>query len=261
MNTSLRDLCIVVSHYNARPQRDLINLLRQLKEQISNIESKATVDVIVVVNMGESKSLDLPLDLQQTTVQYRENSGFNMGSWEHGWRSNPNYYAYLFLQDECIASNPNAIANYWSLLKQHPNSMLGESLFFFRGWSAFLKSWPSDCTSLQSFATRNSIPLGLTASHLQTLALAATRETLTKLGGFILADDKMEAIAAEVLLSRRAVSLGIAVEQSAWFPFANFSHEQWSSIKLKSRSIAWNLSKFIWYVIFGWRDLSRRMTP
>ena len=261
MQAPRKDLCIIVSHYNARPSIELIRLLYQLKDQAANVHPQFSVDLIVVVNMESTIRLELPSELKEIEVQYRENTGFNMGSWEYGWRNNPNYDGYLFLQDECVAFNRFAVFNYCTLLKRYPNSIFGESIFFYRGWAKFLKKWPSNHTSIITFACKNDIPLGLTPSHLQTLVLASTRKTMMKLEGFILSNDKIEAIAAEVLLSRRAVSRGINVEQSNWRPFSNFSHEQWVSVKIKSDSVSWNLSKFFWYVTHGRRDLSKRMKP
>lgn len=261
MSIANQDLCVIVSHYNARPTDELVRLLRQLQTQVAKFQYQFSTKIIVVVNDAESKFINLPDDLKDTEVQYRENTGFNIGSWEFGWRNNTSFYGYLFLQDECEIANPNALLNYWLLLKKRPNSLLGESLFFFRGWTGFLRKWPLNHTSIQDFATSRNIPLGLTASHLQTLILAATRETMIRLDGFILSNDKIEAIATEVLLSRKAVSRGINVEQSAWKPFSNFNHEQWAGIKQISNSIPWNISKLLWYVIYGWRDLSIRLKP
>ena len=261
LNSIKRDLCVVVSHYNARPTDELVRLLYQLKQQVDGLQAQFDVKVLVVVNAVETRPLALPDDLKDTEVQYRENTGFNVGSWDHGWRNNLNFYGYLFLQDECEVLHPHALHNYWMLLKKHPNSLFGESLLFFRGWSAFLNKWPSANVSIQDFAAGRSIPLGLTASHLQTLVLAATGMTMAKLDGFILSNDKIGAIAGEVLLSRKAVSLGISVEQSQWRPFSNFSHEQWAELRQKSKRSTWNASKLLWYVVYGWRDLSIRPKP
>jgi hypothetical protein len=255
------DLCVIVSHYNARPADELIRLLYQLNRQVADLQSQVGIKVVVVVNAAENRPLVLPDDLKATEIQYRENTGFNIGSWEHGWRSHSNCYGYLFLQDECEVVHPHALLNYWSLLRKRPDSLLGESLLFFRGWRGFLKKWPSDHVSLPGFAEKLNTPLGLSASHLQTLVLAATAETMVTLDGFFLSSDKMEAIAGEVLLSRKAVSRGVCVEQSAWRPFSNFSHEQWAGLRHKSASISWNASKLLWYVLYGWRDLSIRLKP
>lgn len=261
MSVANQNLCVIVSHYNARPTDELVRLLRQLKNQVAKFRSVFSTAIIIVVNDAESKPITLPSDIEDIEVQYRENTGFNIGSWEYGWRKNTNFYGYLFLQDECEVAHPNALLNYWLLLRKRPNSLIGESLFFFRGWKGFLNEWPLNHTSIQDFALSKNIPLGLSASHLQTLILASTREAMLKLDGFILSDDKIEAIATEVLLSRKAVSLGITVEQSAWMPFSNFSHEQWAGIKQKSHSIAWNISKLLWHLTYGWRDLSVRLKP
>ncbi len=32
----------------------------------------------------------------------RENTGFNIGAWDYGWRHLPPYDYYLFLQDDCF---------------------------------------------------------------------------------------------------------------------------------------------------------------
>ncbi len=261
MNANAQDLCVVVSHYNLRPDDELVRLLRQLHTQVERCQSYFSTKIVVVVNMGESRSIPLPADLADITIQYRENTGFNIGSWDYGWRHNPDFYGYLFLQDECEVAHPDALLHYWWLLKNHPDSLIGESLFFYRGWKGFLNRWPINHTSIENFASQKHISLGLTASHLQTLILASTDQTLAKLDGFILSNDKIEAIATEVLLSRKAASAHIAVEQSAWKPFTYFTHDQWASVRQTSQSVRWSLSKLIWYVLYGWRDLSIRLTP
>jgi hypothetical protein len=36
----------------------------------------------------------------------RENTGFNIGAWDYGWRHLPPYDYYLFLQDDCFIVRP-----------------------------------------------------------------------------------------------------------------------------------------------------------
>jgi len=255
-NTSKDGLCVVVSHYNARPNDELIGLLYQLKAQSIECKSVFSTTLLVVVNCGNDFKLTLPNELDFVIVQYRENTGFNIGSWDHGWRNNGQFKHYLFLQDECQLVDKKALLSYWNLLEKNPNTLFGESMFFYYGWRRFKKNWPEAYSAITELAKNFKINLGLTPSHLQSLIIAASNATLCELDGFVYSNDKVEAIAAEILLSRKALSSGVAVKQSSWLPFKFIKHPQWNEIRIKSIQIKWSLSKAVWFLIFGNRELS-----
>lgn len=244
-------LCVVVSHYNARPKTDLLKLLYQIKEQASRSVHLFTTKLIVVVNCAKDEKLSLPNDLGDITVVYRENTGFNIGSWDAGWRNHPQHTHYLFLQDECEIVNSNCFLSYWALLESNPGVLYGESLFFYYGWRRFRREYIDAYNSILRLSKEYGIDLGLNPNHLQTLALAASNEVMSAMDGFIYSSDKVDAIATEVLISRKALSKKISLRQFSWRPFEYVGHPQWSDIRTKSGSLKWSLSKALSLSFFG----------
>ena len=81
MNNTL----VVVSHYNAWPTDQLVALLDQIKA----IPAGCPFDCRVVVNQAKPGPLELPPRHADVGVLYRENIGYNIGAWDHGWRVGP----------------------------------------------------------------------------------------------------------------------------------------------------------------------------
>lgn len=239
-------LCIVVSFYDERPSTDLIRLLTGLKRitDSSSFNYKFRVKIAVSINTVSNNKLNLPAEFSDIEVIYRPNGGFNMGAWDHGWRSLPGHRHYLFLQDECTVIRDDALHRYWSLLEFSSGSqIIGESLQLWRSWRQLNRKWPAAGEKIARMSNALKIPLGRTPSHLQTLAVAASGRALQEIDGFVLANEKIEAVCAEVLLSRKAVSKGLSLKQSAWRPFEYFGHEQWSEVRSNSFYPAWHLSR------------------
>lgn len=255
-STDQATLCVVVSHYSARPIDDLVRLLRQLRS-LPQQTTHFRVFVKVVVNAVQvpAAPLALPVDLQDQLIEYRENTGFNMGSWDHGWRHDPGHRHYLFLQDECVVCDPAALSAYWHLLEQDPSTLVGESLQFWRGWAPFARQLPDPFRAIQALCDQRGLGRGLTATHLQTLAVAASGQALALMDGFLLANEKMEAVATEVMWSRKALGLGLGIRQSAATPFRYFEHEQWLGIKKRGSTLRWQISRGVWMLQYGWRDI------
>ena len=89
---------VVVSYYDARPVQELDELLRSL----AAIPSGWPFAVRVVVNQDGGARTDLADRHPGVQVMHRPNQGYNIGAWDHGWRAEPAYEAYLFLQHECV---------------------------------------------------------------------------------------------------------------------------------------------------------------
>jgi hypothetical protein len=239
-------LCIIISFFDERSSNKLINLLDSLKAVISNqaLNSRFLTTIAVSVNTVSNSAIDLPDRFSDLTVIYQQNRGFNMGAWDNGWRHFSGHRHYLFLQDECEVVRDDCLQHYWQLLeKSDPSFIVGESLQLWKNWDQLGSKWPIGKETMICMASAMKIPLGRTPSHLQTIALAASDKTLKQLGGFILADDKIEAVSAEVLFSRRAVSRSVRLKQSAWRPFQYFSHEQWNDVRTRSRKPSWHCSR------------------
>ena len=241
MRHMLKDTCVVVSYYDSRSVDDLLRLLRQLHQQWS----AGFFDLRVVVNSDQMQKLELPPELAEISVEVRENIGFNIGAWHHGWRANPGYSYYIFLQDECEIVSNRWLDRYRMLLSKANAGLVGESLLHWASWASFGKKWPEAGAECAAIAATHDIELGPNPTHLQTLVLGATADCLRATDGFLLAKGKVAAIATEILFSRHCIQRGFDVRQTAWRPFEYIGHPQWASLRSGSASLKWNMAKAV----------------
>ncbi len=233
------ETCVVVSYYDGRPSGELIKLLRQIR----TIDAGRPFELLVVVNSLEMRRLELPDDLADVGVVLRRNAGFNLGAWDHGWRSRPGYRYYLFLQDDCEIARSGWVARYERELASERVGLVGESLIRWSSWEHFAGLWPEAMGECRALGRRHGIELGKSPTHLQTLALGASQRCLEAMGGFLQADGKVGAIATEVMLSRQCLQRGFVFRQSAWRPFEYIRHPQWMDERENSRTLKWNISQ------------------
>lgn len=233
------DTCVIVSYYDERPSTELVGLLRQLQA----LKAGSDFELRVVVNSNRGLQPQLPADLSSTATDVRENKGFNIGAWDHGWRQNPGYSFYVFLQDECEVVKENWLSRYKDLLSSGDVGLVGESLLFWPNWTRFKNKWPQVHDECVSMGASRNISLGRSPTHAQTLALGASAACLNATDGFLVAQSKAEAIATEIMFSRRCLHRGFEIAQSAWRPFEYFNHPQWSSLRRDSSGLAWNISR------------------
>src|SRR5262245_54711626 len=98
---------------------------------MKRIDAGAPFRLIVVCNGGDVKPLRLgsEFDSLQPLVLNRENSGFNIGAWEHGWRSAKEAEYFLFLQYECFVKAPGWVSEFEYRMDHDAGiGLLGESL-------------------------------------------------------------------------------------------------------------------------------------
>jgi len=241
------DTLVIISYYDARPIDNLKCLVSQLLRDPSD-----GYDICVVVNATKPDTDAFLIKHAGFTVIRRENIGFNIGAWDHGWKAIPGYEYYIFLQDECIVRRDDWLASYKAIFKKYNNKLLmGESKMYWDSWSALRKKYAPIAVECRRLAAVYGVAPGRTPTHIQSLVFAAPAETLNKLGGFFFAEDKVEAMATEILISRHAVSKGIPIVQSAWRPFTYFGHEQWNEIRGKSGKISWSLKRVFHRLITG----------
>lgn len=233
--------CVIVSYYDERDDGELIRLLRQLRETGAGTR----FDLRVVVNSDRGRALRLPDDLSSVHATVRQNSGFNIGAWNHGWQAHPGYASYLFLQDECEIVRPDWLERYEALLEDPEVGAVGESLLLWTGWSRFAREWPEATAACEAMAKDLRIDLGKSPSHLQTLVIGASAACLEATGGFLVADGKAKAIATEIMFSRLCVDRGFAIRQSAWRPFEFIMHPQWRSLRGDSARPAWSVGRAV----------------
>jgi hypothetical protein len=252
---TMKPTLVVVSHYNAWPTDHLLTLLDELKAVPAGHPFRSRV----VVNQAEDKLLELPSRFADVEVLYRENLGYNIGAWDHGWRHPSDADEFLFLQDECRIERPGWLAAYHKLLARLEIGLVGENLIWrdvrwdqldspdrpldplFRD-----RCFPSLYEEgrmitlaegvLESLQHRG-IPPGVTGEHLQSLILGSRRDVLEAVDGFIVGRNKAEAHVAEVAIARAVASKGFRVRQVAIRPFTYISHPQWEF--LKGGKLAW----------------------
>lgn len=235
------DTCIVISYYAGRPVDELVALLRQL--ELERLASK--FEIRVIVNSDDGSRITLPTDLSSTSILIRPNIGFNIGAWNCGWEVNPSFRFYIFLQDECQIVNHNWLNRYRVLLSNNGMGVVGESLLRWPNWRNFIVQWPEAAEACNVIGHGKKIKLGESPTHLQTLALGANALCLEATNGFLVGDGKIEAIATEIMFSRHCLHHGFKIQQSAWRPFEYIRHPQWQSLRNDSKSIEWNVSRFI----------------
>lgn len=226
---------IVVSHYQARPKKDLELLLEQLKH--------VAQDVMVVINDDHHKGPGEFLSHMQTTCIRRENKGMNISGWNEAILRAPDYGNYIFLQDECQIRSYDFLKHYESKLHNEKIGLIGECLN--PRWSypwheleqvkfinAPVQITPNAPPILRIpfyFACMKDwgIDPGKTGRHLRSLIWGISRRTIEKIQPFPMGRIKEECIAAEVAVSKMVEQAGLLVEQADTTPFQFISHKEW----------------------------------
>lgn len=240
MGEALKSILVVVSHYNARPAGPLLTLL----DSMSHLPAGRPFSIRIVVNQEIRKPLILPDRHRGTETLYRENTGYNIGAWEFGWRLSPAHDAYLFLQDECRIVRAGWLEEFARPFEQSESlGLLGES--FSPEWDApwtvlgqvfrsqqmpghLIDGRPADrVTCYLHHLNAWGIPVGERADHLQSLILFTSRTVLDRIGGFDIGLSYGEAIAAEIAISKKVQALGLRIRQIHATPFYYVEHPQW----------------------------------
>lgn len=232
---------VVVSYYDARPRRDLDALLGEL----ATVPAGAPFETLVVVNQTQAQPTVVDTALPGLRVLHRENRGFNIGAWDHGFRSAPDHDRYLFLQDECRLTRPGWLLPFLLRLARPEVGLVGERLnpAWQAPWSELERRFaghtladhrvdgaPAErLPAYRAFWRRHGIDPGECGDHLQTLVLATRGDVLTRIGGFPSGADYGEAIAAEIGISKRVQMLGLSVEEVGPRPFTWITHPQWQA--------------------------------
>ncbi|WP_375427120.1 hypothetical protein [uncultured Sphingomonas sp.] len=229
---------IIISHYNAWPTDQLVALL----DQVATIPAGVAFDVCIVVNQETPHSLVLPERHGHIPILYRENTGYNIGAWDHGWRHNPGYECYLFLQEECRIARSNWLSAHYRLAMQPAIGVVGESMHWAgRSWERLHIEY-RDAPFTQK-VDGSSVPYpdgiraglkaaglaeGRTGAHLQSLVLCMRRSVLEAIGGFRVGRTYGEAVVAEVLLTKQVEALDLKAREVGPGSFRYIVHPQWA---------------------------------
>ncbi|NET03019.1 MAG: hypothetical protein F6K61_21225 [Sphaerospermopsis sp. SIO1G1] len=243
---------IIISFWYERSISPLFNLLSQIRV----IKSGDVFDVLIVCNADSNLDNFATLsELENLNVKYliRENTGFNIGAWDYGWRNFPNYDYYLFLQDDCFIVRPLWLKAFVDKFYQSPQiGLLGESLNWKCSWEELAQSSynqihrdhmlggkPIKRIDLyRQFLMQNQIPEQETADHLQSIILFTSRSILEKIDGFIIGKNYGEAIASEIAISKKVQALGYQIQSvNPNSCYHYIAHPQW--FKRKRRIERW----------------------
>ena len=232
-------ILVVVSHYAARPVDPLVRLL----DSMAAHPAGCAYAVRVVVNRDGAEALNMPERHRGVEVLYRPNVGYNIGTWEAGWRAVPAYPGYLFVQDECVVVRAGWAAAFARAAGAPGVGLVGECLSpdwdapwgvlaeRFRGHE--LKEHTINGRKAErvacylDFFRRRGIPPGERGDHLQSLVLYVPRAVLERVAGFPEGDSYGEAIAAEIGMSKKVQAAGLALAQVGSDPFTYVEHPQW----------------------------------
>lgn len=245
-------IAVVVSYYDARPAAPLQALVRGLLSG----DAGAPFELRVVVNHDPALATPVALDLPAgITVAVRENVGFNIGAWEHGWRMDPPRDAYLFLQDECVVRATPWLSPFVRAAEQPGVGLVGERLSppWNAPWDELARRFAGHSLPGHEIEGRaaeriacylhylraHGIDPGAKGDHLQTLALFARRSVLVAMGGFPVGRNYGEAIAAEIGTSKRVQTLGLGLREVGREPFTVFAHPQWLARAEQHRRMGW----------------------
>ena len=196
-------ILVVISYYDARPSGNLLNLLRTIETHDAGLK----FDICIVVNRDSGRDVELPKLAASVRMLSRPNTGMNIGAWDYGWRENPDYDYYVFLQDECVVLRHGWLQGLTECVMDPSVGIVGECIN--RRWS---KSWSEltwnedDDGSLLSAMTGNliakrarlclefmaarGISAGETGCHVRSLVWVLSRETLRQLEGFPIGSDR-----------------------------------------------------------------------
>jgi len=230
---------VVISYYADRPVGPLVALL----DSIATFPAGAPIEVRVVVNRNLDHSVSLPQRHESIEIILRPNVGYNIGAWEAGWRQDPTYDGYLFLQDECRIVQSDWVGAFARTAAKADVGLVGES--FNPDWNA---SWAELAAKYRGqrlpehevdgrpaerveyyldFFRQHNIPAGVAGDHLQSLVFYMTRSMLERIGGFPVGSSYGEAIAAEIGISKHVQAAGCTLVQVGPEPFFYIEHPQW----------------------------------
>jgi hypothetical protein len=238
--------CVVISYWTGRPQRGLHKLL----SQISKVDAGAKFDVVIVCNGGDLKPLSLPDSFRKLPIRIfnRENTGWNLGAWEFGWRIAGPYPYFLFLQDDCYLKSKGWIADFEFRIEHDSGiGLLGEEIMWDEmTWSFIRKAtdrdlgrsaWPENepihpLDTYQDLLTKRGIPPGEVGTHLPSVILFTSRKILEEVGGFpLIGTTYREAVACEIGISRVIASRGYRITRvkGEGSSFRLIGHAEWTA--------------------------------
>lgn len=238
--------CVIIAYWIGEPQKQLHRLLREIR----TIDAGVPFDLRIVCNGGDERPLILPPEFDDCGIDIlnRENVGYNIAAWDHGWKADACHEFYLFLQSECFLKQPGWIEAFeFRMLRDAGVGLLGERVEWDRlGWTFIRDStdrdlgptvWPADeaqhpIDAYKELITKAGIPLGEVGTHVPTIIHFTQRQILEEVGGYpFFGPSYRQAVGAEVGFSRLVESRGYRVCQLKGGAFEYIGHRQWTATR------------------------------
>jgi hypothetical protein len=231
-------VAVVISSWVGHPSKYLLTL----RESIARHPPGAGHDLFLCAN-GLDYSLPGELVPLFSEIFIRENTGYNLGAWDHAWRQLPGYDRFLFLQDDCLVKRPGWLRDFIHCFDSTPAcGLVGEHLIraWDRPWSELTEQKDRDArddraseqAALARFyretLARWGIPEGPTARALTAVVHFTSRSILEEVGGYNLGRNYQEAIAAEIGFSRKIEARGYSLVQIGRQRHSRIGHPQWN---------------------------------
>jgi len=237
-------VAVVISSWVGHPSKYLLALC----ESIARHPPGAGHDLVLCAN-GLDYSPPGELVPLFSEIFIRENTGYNLGAWDHAWRQLPEYDRFLFLQDECLVKRPNWLGDFIRCFDSTPTcGLVGEHLIreWDKPWSETDQKDPDvqdrqsiERASLARFyretLARWGIPEGPTARALTAVVHFTSRSILEEVGGYNLGRSYQEAIAAEIGFSRKIEARGYSLVQIGPRRHSRIGHPQWNRLGFFTR--------------------------
>ena len=219
---------------------------------MQRIEAGSPFDVVIVCNGGDLNPLVLPPGFESLNIQVfnRENTHYNQGAWDHGWRAVAGYEFFLMVQDECTIVSPGWVEQFeFRITSDLQIGLLGEQINWTQMSWAYVREatdrdlgnsvWPANeplhpIDSYQQMMMRRGIDKGQEATYLNSIILFTSRKVLEEVGGFpFMGLGYREAVGCEIAFSRVIASRGYKVTRIRGTDFAFLSHRQWAPSSLR----------------------------
>ncbi len=243
---------VVISYWSGRSIRPL----KKLIYQINVIDSGAIFDSLIVCN-GSSEQVENFINKSNLSHKFqvvkRPNFGFNIGAWDYGWKYLSNYRNFLFIQDDCIIIRENWLKAFVDKFNHdHQIGLLGERINWRNSWDDLAQSNSNSYHKkhtlngqkmpridlYRAYLSKNSIPEGVTAEHIQSLILFTSKQVLEQIRGFPLGESYGEAIASEIAISKKVQAAGYNIAMvNPDKCFYYISHPQWLERKGKVKRL------------------------
>ncbi len=230
-------IAAVISTWTGNPSSHL----HQLCQSLSQHQPGQDYDLFLSANgLDYSPANDLRRLFKEIFV--RENTGFNLGSWNYAWQHLTAYDRFLFLQDDCVVLRNGWLGAFVRRFDRTRNcGLVGETLQYgwAKPWSALCSPEPMDRrdrdpverAAWAQFVRKTlagcGITEGSTGRHITTVVQFTSRSILEQVKGFNIGETKQEAIAAEIGFSRKIEALGYVLVQVARRRHSVIGHRQW----------------------------------